>query len=211
MNDSNLILEFLLKNYEVNSNGFFDKNSNIKLYGFDISKDLEKIFSVEEKIIETVIYKWSLEYVTLDVIKKHWNNVNIYPEPKIKNRFLVTFPQDFNIPNYIVKEVSRPSANFINGICVWDELTIKFYDLINPSTSAFFIDLMNFDENNRRKIDNVFTLYLESLDPLGDVIERFRFANCFITSVNFSNFDYSSNDLSECEIKIKFDDFILEI
>lgn len=52
-------------------------------------------------------------------------------EPKYSNRFVVTLPEDFNLPNFTVKSATLPFYN--QG--KWGTLDVSFTDLIAPSAS----------------------------------------------------------------------------
>ena len=60
---------------------------------------------------------------------------NISYEPMRVNRFLVIFPESFNISPYFIRSTRRPSLSFNrNGNAhSWDDIEFNLIDAIEPS------------------------------------------------------------------------------
>ena len=110
-------------------------------------------------------------------------------EPMRENRFLLNFPDEFNIPEYMVKSTQRPT--WINGN--WNSMSIVLYDPIGPSMAQSVFNLIQQPE----VINNPFTYHLRILDPVGIVIEDWSIT-CKIYSCRFGDLSYSSDDI--CKI-----------
>ena len=64
-------------------------------------------------------------------------------EPKRKNRFAVSFPDDFGIVPWVIKSITRPKYTFSSkGKSKWDIIEIVFVDPISPSTSESLFKLI---------------------------------------------------------------------
>lgn len=126
-------------------------------------------------------------------------------EPLRQNRFLLHFPEYFNIPNTLVKSVNRPRCTFepsnINGFNImnprWDDIKVTFFDTVNPSIQRALYDII--DNQNINNSQMIFKL--ESLDPLGTVVNEWEI-NGFISEMNFGDLDYSSDLMTEVSLTI---------
>ena len=123
-------------------------------------------------------------------------------EPKRCNRFLITFPEELNIPNYVVKTTGRPSCHFGDDESIkWNIMSFTFYDPISPSISQSLM------ENIRtKKIFETITCVLEMVDPVGTVVEKWKIEGKFLF-FDFGELDYQSDDL----IKIHADFKVLNV
>jgi hypothetical protein len=140
-------------------------------------------------------------------------------EQKRMNRYLVSFPQAYNIPQWVIFEASRPSVNVINRKIFgfelfktfkWDDLIVKMRDPIGPSTSQAIMDLVHKNhKTKKRRIKEKFTLIIEMIDPVGHVIERWQLDNCEIKSVDFGSLTYESDNAVTCTLTIKLNDVLL--
>jgi len=127
-------------------------------------------------------------------------------EPARRNRFLLEFPDNFNLPAWVVSEVELPSMSITtirhgyqdNHLMVrpigWSNLRVKFYELIGPSVSR---NLMENIENRRN-----FNIQFSVLDPTGEVAQRWTIDVNSVHSIDFSN--YSQSDDGMCEITVSF-------
>lgn len=126
-------------------------------------------------------------------------------EVKLKNRFLVYLPKDFNIDIWDVKSIIKPRFTVkrkkIFGIPYGYE--IKNNDIILLVNDYIGIDnnkLLNYLEQQKR-----FSFYIEELDPTGVVIETTKFDNSLMNSINFGDLDYQSTEINKITIKISFE------
>jgi uncharacterized protein (DUF3820 family) len=60
-------------------------------------------------------------------------------EPKYENRFIVEFPEEFNIFNWSVTSITKPKFSYGK----WENMRLVFVDPVGPSTSARLYKLVN--------------------------------------------------------------------
>jgi hypothetical protein len=124
-------------------------------------------------------------------------------EPMRQNRFLVNFPEIFNISPYLVRMTSRPAATFNNGLVTWDDIQFTLYDPISPSTSQRIYELIG-----GQIFYNPLVIKLEMLDPVGIVVSDWSIWGV-INSVNFGDLDYSSDELADVTLNMSVSNVIL--
>lgn len=130
-------------------------------------------------------------------------------EPKLKNRFLVLFPEVINIKPYMVTEVKLPSMEVKKGIFgskyfMSTQLELTMIDSTdNPRLPVLFSWFKDYT-----KLD----LTIEQLDPRNVIIQKFTFKNCLITTVDCDSMGYSKDDtdLYSYKLKISVDSFNIE-
>jgi hypothetical protein len=111
----------------------------------------------------------------------------IYYEPKKECRFILNFPDFFNLEDWMVLHLTRPSFTNINGV-KWENITIFFRDCVAPSTSQRLYDLTLMMKDGELK----FPLILKMLDPVGETVEQWTINVERIISIDFGICDYSS-------------------
>ena len=114
-------------------------------------------------------------------------------EPKKNNRWIVQFPDYLPIPEYVVKYVSRLSwerESFMAPI-TWDDLIIKLYDPITPSTSQILHEYFIRSKTNSKTI----TFNINKLGPVGDIVQQTVITGA-ITGIDFGECDYENDDVS---------------
>ena len=123
-------------------------------------------------------------------------------DPKLSNRFIVTFPDYFNIPEYVVNQVTRPSM--IVSIEPKDETNFHFnpmyfrlLDPVKPSTSHSLMNALNI---LNQKDDKSVAVTLKSLSPIGEVIETWQISGK-ISNVDFGLLFYES-PITPCYINL---------
>ena len=124
-------------------------------------------------------------------------------EPMRQNRFLVIFPEVFNISPYLVRMASRPSATFNNGLVTWDDINFTLYDPISQSTSGRIYELMG-----AQLLYNPLVIKLQMLGPVGDIISDWSIWGRF-NSVDFGDLDYSSDELANVTLNMSVSNVIL--
>lgn len=134
-------------------------------------------------------------------------------EPKMKNRWLVNFPTELDIPSYVVSETQRPSVEIKRGFfgqkrMIHNPIRFKLLDPIDPSTSRSVAEFYNkFNQGKLKPFD--YTLVL--LDPTGSVIEHWDIKNCEILSMNFGELKYGGQtEVVTLEMVVKPKSFILQ-
>lgn len=127
-------------------------------------------------------------------------------EPKKKNRWLVHFPEHFNIEPWCVSKTQRPSINIVekkflgmimSASAEWEKISFEFIDPINPSISKSLYALME------AELTETFDYTLEMLDPTGTVIETWIIKDCEIEYINLGSLEYSDDSIANCFMMIK--------
>lgn len=123
-------------------------------------------------------------------------------EYKLKNRFLVHLPKDFEIDMWDVKYVNRPTIilkpkKFLG-------LTYGYKKTYPPLSLEINDTVQNKNKNLLKILENQekFTFYIEELDPTGIVIEKFDFYDCSIDYLSFSDLNYKSNEINNITLSI---------
>jgi hypothetical protein len=112
-------------------------------------------------------------------------------EPFRPNRWILSFPDDFDLPEYCVSKVSN-LKHYSSGRGSWKKITITLYDIIGVSATKKLLDNLNHVP---------LKVQLKKLDPTGVEIETIEiFSN--IVDIDFGEFDYACDDLSKIKIKI---------
>jgi hypothetical protein len=154
--------------------------------------------------------------------------------PKLKYRFRVTF-ENFGITaprTELTKQVmdfTRPNLNFnpitldvynskmyLLGKPEWQTVTVNFRDDANGAVSLLIGEQIQkqFDFAEQASavsgIDYKFVTRFEALDggngastPV--VLETWELYGCFIQSVNYNNFEYTSNDPATITMELRYD------
>lgn len=125
--------------------------------------------------------------------------------PLYKNRFILKFPENFNIPYYLIRSVKLPEVT-INENSLKPVLTkdsdgeIKNIRTLSYSHSELEVLLYNTDKfsfdtefiypNNAYK----FSLALDFLSPTGVTVKSLNFKNSFIRKIESVLLSYDDND-----------------
>ena len=123
-------------------------------------------------------------------------------EPKKENRFVITFPKPFEIPEYVIHKCSRPVYN--QG--KWSDIMFSMHDAIEPSTTRALVDGIR---ELRKMDDPILIIDISLLDPVGQTIEKWLVKGT-IETINFGTLDYSSDKLLEINVHFKVNTAILE-
>ena len=154
-------------------------------------------------------------------------NMPLKFEPLRKNRWVVRFPSDLGISEWMLKSAARPKINqsekeiqFINtstwvvGRYTWDTLNLTFRDAIAPSTSQALMEWIRLSSESVTGRQGYAAGYkrdleLEMLDPTGVCMQKWILKNCFITNCDFGGLDYGDDELAACTATIRMDYAIL--
>ena len=158
-------------------------------------------------------------------------------EPKRKFRWLLYWS---GVPQFVVKAVKKPSFTvattphqFLNyefhypGRVTWNDVTITIVDPVDPdSTKSLYKTLENsgyviphnYDEAVAATISKAgmvealgTEIKLRQLDADGQVpIESWVIKNPLITTVDFDSLDYSSDEMLNIQVTLKYDYAYLE-
>lgn len=111
-------------------------------------------------------------------------------EPKASNRFLVEFPEEFNIDSWCVRKISKPK--FANG--EWENIRIEFIDIISPSTSQTLFNSLNSCD---------FPIKIITLDPIGNSVEEWVIQVEKILTIDFGELDYTNEEIQKIFLLVK--------
>jgi hypothetical protein len=146
-------------------------------------------------------------------------------EPKLQNRFIM---QIDGIEAYMIKTASRPTFTSevveldhinvkrkIKGKSTWDDINITLYDPIVPSGAQMVMEWVRQSHESLTGRDGYSNFYKKDvqfylLGPVGDKIEQWTLKGAFISSANFGDVDWSSNDPVSIELTLAYDYAILE-
>ncbi len=145
---------------------------------------------------------------------KLFRAIPIAQEPKRNNRFIVEFPEQFNIEPYVIQSTTKPRLTFtqktFNLFNIWKYSTVKstwsniemtLFDPIGPSSSAAVVDLIKFCDVNQG--DTLFSFTIKALDPTGIEVETWTIDVDSLVSVDFGSYDYSKDGLQKITMILK--------
>ena len=136
-------------------------------------------------------------------------------EPKLQNRYVMLIE---GIPAFTIKTAGRPSLEFetveidhintkryVAGKGAWGTIdaaqtVMEWVRLHYESTTG----AMGYLENYKKDIT------IQVLGPPGDIVEQWVGKRAFITSAEFGDLDWSSNDPVEISVTLQCDHWILE-
>ena len=205
------ILDFLNRVYRVENNKIINIESGYQVYGETISSQISTIFGVSETISEELIKTWGilngLDEQRMSDAWTRYHFIGLPYEPKRINRFLVTFPEEFGLQQWVNYSASRPSMYFktkkflgftYSKKIKWEPIELNFRDPIGPSTSQALYILIR--ENGLKP----FNFKLELLDPTGVVVERWDIMNTTIKSIDFGHLSMDENEIANCKMVVEF-------
>jgi len=146
-------------------------------------------------------------------------------EPKLANRFIMEID---GIQSYMVKTAKRPSFKSevveldhinvkrkIKGKSTWDDIDITMYDPIVPSGAQAVMEWVRTSHESLTGRDGYAAFYKKDitfylLGPVGDKIEQWTLKGAFISSADFGELDWSSNDPTMITVTLTYDYAILE-
>ena len=154
--------------------------------------------------------------------------------PKLKYRFRVTF-ENFGVTSprtELTKQVmdfTRPQVNFnpieipvynsrmyLAGKPEWQEVTVNFRDDANGAVSLLIGEQLQKQFDFAEQVSAVagtdykFITRFEALDGGNGAVapvalETWELYGCFISSVNYNNFEYGSNDPATITLTLRYD------
>ena len=148
-------------------------------------------------------------------------------EPLRKNRWLMRFPSDLGISEWMLASASRPSikqqsteiqflnsSRFVAGRYTWEPIQVTFRDPIGPSASQALMEwvrLCSESVTGRQGYAMGYKrdLELEMLDPTGVCVQKWILKGAWISNCNFNNLDYSQDGVADINATIVVDYCIL--
>ncbi len=124
-------------------------------------------------------------------------------------------------PAFTVGETTHKLLNHtfhFPSTVTWEPVTLTMVDPINPSTTNLMLNLLQaagyklpsaaIDTGTVNKSlmgTALGTVSIVHLDAEGGALETWTLKNVFIKSVKFSDLDYDSEDLSTCDLELRYD------
>lgn len=148
-------------------------------------------------------------------------------EPLRKNRWLMRFPSDLGISEWMLASASRPnikqssteiqflnSSRYVAGRYTWQPIQVTFRDPVGPSASQALMEWVRLCSESitgrqgyamgyKRDIE------LEMLDPTGVCVQKWILKGAWISDCNFNGLDYSQDGLADITATIVVDYCIL--
>jgi hypothetical protein len=146
-------------------------------------------------------------------------------EPKLANRFIMEID---GIPSFMIKTANRPKIESevveldhinlkrkIKGKSNWTDITITLYDPIVPSGAQSVMEWIRSGHESITGRDGYADFYKKNIDfymlgPVGDKVEQWKLVGAFISSAEFGDMDWSSNEPVMITLTITYDYAILE-
>lgn len=161
-----------------------------------------------------------------------WNSSTL--EPKRQHRWLLTM-RNSQVPSYVVKVADKPGFSinetthdyfghkfYYPGQVEWSEISITLVDAIDPDSSKLLQNVLTnsgYQDPSNHPDNMLFTVSkADSVKALGPqvtlkqvsgaenkTVEKWTLYNPWIKEVKFGSLDYSSDDLVEIELTIRYD------
>ena len=146
-------------------------------------------------------------------------------EPKTKNRFIMYIE---GIPSYLVKAAARPQIQFeemvldhinvkrhLKGKGTWQPVDITLYDPIVPSGAQAVMEWVRLGHESVTGRDGYADFYKKDvtfnmLGPVGDIVEEWTLKGAFITTANFGEMSFDSNEPADNTLTLQYDYPILQ-
>ena len=159
-----------------------------------------------------------------------------FEDPKRAYRFLVNIGSMPNGATWYAKNVKKPEIsistiehNFLNhkfyypGRAEWGEVTVTLVDPLEPDAAANTAAILRASGYNPPKDVNytstiskeaavaaMGTVTISQINSKGDAVETWTLWNPFIIGASFGELDYSSDEMTEITLTIRYDWALLE-
>jgi hypothetical protein len=157
--------------------------------------------------------KFAMYLLKEDLVTIRGINLNYYMEekktlpveyePMRQNRFLVKFPDEFQLELWYTESIERPK--YVKN--KWSNMKIVFRDAVGHSSSKALFNLIKFVEKFKIYTEPqqlpLFLFEIQMLDPTGVAVEKWQIAVEEIISIDFGNCDYSSDEIEKPRMIIK--------
>lgn len=146
-------------------------------------------------------------------------------EPKRSNRWIFAIE---GIDAFLIKKAARPNANIsdkkidwinsyrnVAGKLTWQDITVDLHDAISPSGSQQVMEWIRTHYESVSGRAGYADFYkrdcqLKLLDPVGTVIEQWDIKGAFITTANFGDLNYESDETLQISLTLKFDNCVMQ-
>lgn len=122
------------------------------------------------------------------------NEIKRILEPKKCNRFMVSFPPEFNILETSITRINKPKYTYDYG---WGDIDIEFMDIESPSTTERIFNIIKFISENDERDKKLFDITIRILDSIGSIIETWIIEVDKIIDIDFGELSYESNDAQQ--------------
>ena len=145
-------------------------------------------------------------------------------EPKKQHQFILAIDgPDVSIPSYLIKASAKPSftngevaldyinvQRYVKGKTVWNTIALTLYDAIVPSGAQEVMKWARLHHESATGRDGYSDYYkknirIQQLSPLGEVIEEWKLIGAWINESNFGALDWSTEDVVNIEMTIRYD------
>lgn len=148
-------------------------------------------------------------------------------EPLRKNRWVMRFPSDLGISEWMVSSAKRPAikqnnveiqffntSTYVVGRYTWDDIQITFRDPIAPSASQALMEWIRLCSESVTGRQGYAAGYkrdieLEMCDPTGVSVQKWILKNAWISNCDFGGLDYNQDALADITATLVIDYAIL--
>mgnify|MGYP003629485065 FL=1 len=160
-----------------------------------------------------------------------WTNAGAANDPKRGFRFRVMIPGIDSNYLWYAKTATKPQISFgeashsyLNhtyywpGRAEWNEVDVVLVDPVEPNlggnmsaliTAAGYAipeDSNSFSTMSKARASQPLgVVTIEQIDESGNTIEKWNLNNAWVKELSWGDLDYSSDDLTECTIKFRYD------
>ena len=145
-------------------------------------------------------------------------------EPKLQNRFIFYID---GIPAYLIKSAEKPKYTAeevvldhinvkrkVKGKSDWTPITCTLYDPVTPSGAQAVMEWVRLHHESVTGRDGYSDFYkknidIETLGPVGDVVENWRLMGAFCSNASFGDMDWTSDAPANISVTIEMDYAIL--
>jgi hypothetical protein len=166
-----------------------------------------------------------------------WYDAQI--QPKRAYRFLLSVVgQDNSIKQFLIKKVSKPSFTitesehkYLNhtfyypGKLTWNEVTFTIVDVIDPVDNASAAVMRMLEQSGyqipisngvlstvskEKSVTAMGQITIRQIDSEGRNVEGWRLHNAWIKDVKFGELDYSSEEMLNVDVTVRYDNAYYE-
>lgn len=141
-------------------------------------------------------------------------------EPVKAHQFIMSID---GIPAFLIKASAKPSISngevtldhinvqrYVKGKSVWNTISVTLYDAIIPSGAQAVMEWIRLHHESATGRDGYSSFYkkevkLRQLSPLGEVIEEWILKGTYIVDANFGSLDWSTEDVVNIEMTLRYD------
>ena len=117
---------------------------------------------------------------------------NANAEPKLDFRFIVEFPESFNIPSQLVRAITLPKwIRTLHGN--WSNMQIDLLESVVNSPTRTFYEMIKNEKDS-------FTFQIKIVDPTEKVLDTWTIDVGYICEIDFGVVDYRGHDVIKTTI-----------